>query len=469
MFTSLVQSAVPATRFVSDGRASPQIWLGFRDSRAAQGVRPRGWRRRPVKVGRVASRRQLAQPFGTMFGSNSRVPAVIALIGSLLGLVFSSYSTLDYAAHLDRRLHDVHCSFVPGAPPTAEAESCRAAMYSPYSAVLRDSLWGGIPISLFALGAFSFYAGFAMYLLLARSRASRTSVVFYAAVSVAPLLVSILMFFIAVTQLGSLCETCVGTYLASLLVTAGGLMGLPALREASASGAEARAKGQPALAIVWLGILGLFTLLPTVVYAATAPDHRPYLTQCGELKNIQDPQNSLVRYRGRRATQPALLFEDPLCPTCKALDDRMNVEGVLESLDITLVLMPLDTSCNWMLDQSLHPGACTVSKAVLCGKEQARQVLEWAFDNQEYLTRAGKQGEPTLRAVIQQRFGPSMLTCIDSRDTKVKLNRHLHFAADNGVPVSTPQVYLGRRKICDEDTDLGLRFALKQLAPEVLR
>ena len=53
--------------------------------------------------------------------------------------------------------------------------------------------------------------------------------------------------------------------------------------------------------------------------------------------------------------------------------------------------------------------------------------------------------------------------------TKLKLNHQLHFAADNAIPVSTPQMYLGDLKVCDEDTDLGLRYTLGQLAPEVVR
>ena len=97
-----------------------------------------------------------------MLGPSSRFHATLALVGSLLGLLFASYSTMDYAEHLDRGLHDVHCSFIPGAPPTSEAEACRAAMYSPYSAFFRESMWGGVPISLFALGAFAFFGGFAL-------------------------------------------------------------------------------------------------------------------------------------------------------------------------------------------------------------------------------------------------------------------------------------------------------------------
>lgn len=412
-----------------------------------------------------------------MFGQGSRLPAALSLVGSVLGLVFSSYSTIDYASHLDRRLHDVHCSFIPGAPPTSEAEACRAAMYSPYSSILRETLWGGVPVSLFALGAFSFFAGFAVYLLVAPRQASRTNVQFFAAVSVTPCLVSALMFVIAVTQLGSLCKTCVGTYVASGLVGLGGLLGLLTLRHgvstpaepSGRSGEAGRPRGNPVMAAFWLFVLGAVTILPAGVYAASAPDHRPYLAGCGELKKPEDAQAALMKFRGPRATQPALMFEDPLCPTCAAFHQRLKAEKVLERLDITLALFPLDSSCNWMLDQPLHPGACTVAKAILCGQQQAFQVLEWSFEEQEELAKAGKAGEPALRGAISRRWGASMLQCIDSRDTKARLNKHLHFAADNGVPVSTPQVYLGKRRLCDEDTDIGLRFTLKELVPEVLQ
>jgi len=68
-------------------------------------------------------------------------------------------------------------------------------------------------------------------------------------------------------------------------------------------------------------------------------------------------------------------------------------ENIIEKLDINLALFPLDSECNWMLDSALHPGACIVSKAVLCGGSQARQVLEWAFEEQEYLTRAASRAQ----------------------------------------------------------------------------
>jgi len=399
-----------------------------------------------------------------MLGPTSRVPAAISLVGALLGLLFAAYSTLDYANHLDRGLHDVHCSFIPGAPATSEAEACRAAMYSPYSALFKESMWGGVPISLFALGAFSFFAGFALYLLLAADRAPRRSVIFFAILSLTPLVVSLVMLTLSLTQLGSLCKTCVGIYVSSFLLAVGGLMGLLTLRPG-----DARPSLGLLFPVVWLAVLGLITLVPAVVYAASVPDLRPYLTKCGELKEPKMKAGAPLKMRGARAIEPAIFFEDPLCPTCKAFHERLLGENVMDRLDVDLVMFPLDSECNWMLDRPLHPGACIVSKAVLCGGDRARQVLEWAFEEQAYLTRAGRAGANVLRAAIKQRWGAEFLSCVDSRKTDVILNQHLHYASDNGVPVSTPQMYLGKRRVCDEDTDIGLRYTLAELAPEVLR
>jgi len=402
-----------------------------------------------------------------MPGPKSKLPAVLALIASLLGLLFASNSTLDYAKHLDRRLHDVHCSFIPGAPATSEAEACRVAMYSPYSALFKEHYWGGIPISLFALGAFGFFAAFAIYLLVAGPRAPRRALQFFAGASLLPLGVSLVMFSISVLKLGTVCKTCAGIYISSILLAVSGVLAFLASKSDEPS--EPRGSVGPALPLIWLIALGVVSLVPALVYAASAPDERPYITKCGELKLSQIKNDQFVKIATTHPLQPTLLFEDPLCPTCKAFHERLVGENIIEKLDINLALFPLDSDCNWMLDTALHPGACIVSKAVLCGGSNARAVLEWAYEEQEYLTRAGKNGPDVLRAAIKQKWGDSMLKCVDDRKTDVRLNNHLHFASDNNIPVSTPQMYLGSRRVCDEDTDLGLRFTLGQLAPEVLK
>lgn len=395
-----------------------------------------------------------------------RLPAALALLASGLGLLFGTNSTLDYAKHLDRSLHDVHCSFIPGAAPTADAEACRAAMYSPYSAILKETYWGGIPISLFSLGAFAFFAGVALYLLLAGSNAPRSVQRSFGVLSLGPLLTSIFMFVISLVKLGALCNTCVGIYIASALLAISGLVIFfrPNQTPDAALGPSASPYSVAAVGVLTLGVA---TLLPAVLYASAMPDHSRFLGNCGTLKKPAVPE--LLVLNTSSPKQQAIMFEDPLCPTCKAFHQRLVVGDMFDKLAPKLALFPLDSACNWMLTEPLHPGACIVSKAVICGGAQAREVLEWAYDEQEALTAAGKAGDKPLTALIQARFGPKMIACMGSAATKNTLNKHLHYAVDNSIAVSTPQLFLDDQRFCDEDSDIGLSYTMAKLAPEVVK
>ena len=396
--------------------------------------------------------------------STSRTYAIFGIAGSVLGLVFSTLSTVDYAEHLDRHLHDVHCSLIPGLVSGADEENpCRAAMYSAYSALYRGTYWGGIPISLFAIGAFSFFLGFSLYLFFAGDGASRKALTFFSIAGMTPLLVSLFMFFISVTKIGSLCKTCVGIYVSSALLAVGAFLAYRQLGDPLVE----RREGKWGPPVVWVVALLVAALLPSLVYAGAVPDQRPYLKSCGKLEKPVEAHGALIRMKTPMSVRQATLFEDPLCPTCRAFHQRMLAEGAFDRLDVQMSLFPLDSDCNWMLTNPLHPGACTVSKAVICGADQARQVLEWAYDQQDELVAAAKSSDAQLRAMIGRRWGPQLVSCLDTPATKLKLNHQLHFAADNAIPVSTPQMYLGDQKVCDEDTDLGLRYTLRQLAPEV--
>src|SRR5215207_894642 len=121
-------------------------------------------------------------------------PAALGAAASALGLFFAAFSTHDYVQHLDRQLHGSHCSFVPGLSGVTEGpNACTAAMYSPYSAILRGTYWGGLPISLFALGAYAFFLAASVYLLSAREAAPRSLWRAYGVAAIVPLPVSLLM------------------------------------------------------------------------------------------------------------------------------------------------------------------------------------------------------------------------------------------------------------------------------------
>ena len=83
-------------------------------------------------------------------------PLALALAGALIGALFAALSTSDFMQHLDRQVHAIHCSFLPGAAKEIAESGCRTVMMSPYSSFFRESLWGGVPISLWALAVFAF-------------------------------------------------------------------------------------------------------------------------------------------------------------------------------------------------------------------------------------------------------------------------------------------------------------------------
>jgi uncharacterized membrane protein len=406
--------------------------------------------------------------------SKARVVAIVALAAAALGLIFAVYSTYDYAQHLDRQMHAVHCSFIPGAPAGSEDNACKSALFSPYSALFRATYWGGVPISLFAVGAFSFFAAFATYVAVAGERASRRAFLFLGTVGLGPLLASLVMFVISATKLHSFCKLCVGIYVASLALAVAAVLALLHFvrlgkERASAPEEPTTTRPSPLLAVGWLAGLATATVLPALVYLGSLPDFRPYLTKCGSVALKPEAHSALIKVSTAQPMQKVTLFEDPLCPTCKAFHQRLVADDIFDRLDVTLVVFPLDTSCNWMIDRSLHPGACLLSGAVLCSGANARATLEWSYDNQEDLRELGKTNLDLLRSRIAGRFGPDIAACASDKKTTVRINQHLHYASDNHVPISTPQMFLGERRICEEDTDLGLKYTLAQLAPQLVK
>ena len=428
-----------------------------------------------------------------MSGVRQRWPAALALVAALLGLTFGSLSSLDYIQHLDRQVHDVHCSYVPGLGAEQSADNaCRVAMYSPYAALFRDRFWGGVPISLFAVGAFGFFAAFALYLLLGGRAAPRRALLFFAVFAVTPLLASILMGTISALKLGHFCKTCVGIYVSSILLAVGGITAWAQARREPPWGdpAQAGARRVPPtligdaertfvdreppvrpdgpfwLVLVWALGLAVFAAVPALLYTSALPGYSSYITSCGKLEKPAETTGALLHVSFPSATQPATLFVDPLCPTCKAFHQRLVSEGLLDKLDLTLVLFPLDNECNWMLDRPVHPGACMVTKAILCSDHRALQVLDWAYDHQEEILTAAKAGAGTnnVHAMIRQRW-PGLDTCMESKETKLRLDHMLRYIVNNHLQVSTPQMFLGETRLCDEDTDMGLSYTLRRLAP----
>ena len=164
---------------------------------------------------------------------------------------------------------------------------------------------------------------------------------------------------------------------------------------------------------------------------------------------------------------------DPLCPSCRAFSDRLHTSGFEEKLALQGVLFPLDSSCNWMVGDSLHPGACAVSEALLCvgplskndaakQEKDVAKLLAWAFKNQEELRTQAKADEKAFRERLEREI-PAVKGCLGGSLVKNKLVKSLRWGVANAIPVLTPQLFVGKTRICDEDTDMGLEYSLGEV------
>ncbi len=392
---------------------------------------------------------------------------VLYLLAATAGLFFASFSTFDFVQHLDRQVHSIHCSFVPGLaePDLASSSGCQVTMMSPYSSLLRKHIWGGLPISLPAMAVFAFLLYRGIDVLGRQGRDRRAAAGFLAIASVIPVAASIVMGYIAMAKLDAACKLCIGIYVASAACL---LFSLLAWRSASAdemltsdAGQHEHQDGNGGLvAGVLQGVA--FVVVPVLVYIAVMPNYSGYVGKCGSLTQPKDPYGVMASFGSATRGIPAIEVFDPLCPACKAFEARLEASGLDQKISRKALLFPLDDTCNWMVSSALHPGACTISEAVLCAGGKIDDVVKWAFDHQDAIREAAAKDPQAPARMVTTKF-PELESCIGSAEVKSKLNKSLRWAVANHIPVLTPQLYLDGVKLCDEDTDLGLEYTLHRM------
>ena len=402
---------------------------------------------------RVVNPQSFAQERGRAVGA-PRAALVAFAIFALLGVVFSAVSTYDFVAHLDRQVHAITCSIVPGLGPrdASGTSGCHAVLMSPYSSVFRSLTWGGIPIALPALGvfAFLFFRGLDLSL---RRCVGRNETGFLIVAALLPVATSAVYFWISKVELGTVCTVCAGIYGASL-----GVLGAAIWAHLGAPRADAGAGSNAGQWLLCFLEGCALVLIPVMLYMVQKPAYPDTLARKNELRHPEDRYGVMLKSKGAGSV-PAIEVLDPLCPACKAFSQRLAASDLGRDLVLQTVLFPLDKECNWMVNESLHPGSCAVSEAVLCAGDKSGDILAWAFAHQPELLATGAHGQGEVFSRLKQEF-PELATCLGQPLVRTRLNRSLRWVVSNSLPVLTPQLFVRNRKIPDEDTDLGLDFVL---------
>lgn len=401
-------------------------------------------------------------PVNASFGQKPiRIPLVLVLLAAIGGATFAATSTADFAAHLDRQVHSVTCSVVPGAEAGLD-NGCKVVMMSPYSSWFRTDYWGGIPISLFALAVFCFLGYRAAHLIWKGSETTKAEAGFLLAATVLPVIMSIGYGYIAYSEVGALCTVCAGIYVVSGLAFVGAVAAF-VMSESPPLGDPAAARGFGLGVLEGVGFVAVLTFAWLAFIPETQAGERG-VNGCGTLVQPEDPAGIMLDLGRAPGGAPSIELLDPLCPACKAFDGRLKDSGLGAQLDQRAVLFPLDAECNWMLTESLHPGACAVSEAMLCAdnQTQVRAILDWAFENQASLLEAAKGGDGPVRSQIKAAF-PGVAGCLGTPVARNKVVKSLRWAVANALPVMTPQLFVRGNRLCDEDTDLGLEYTLTRM------
>lgn len=395
---------------------------------------------------------------------------VLYVLAALAGLAFSGVSTFDFVQHLDREVHTIHCGFFPGAPLDAAGTSgCQTTLMSPYSSVFRSEVWGGLPISLPGMAVFAFLVFRGLDLVLNRREDDRGATGFLVVATALPLLTSVVMGYLSLVELDAACKLCIGIYGSSVVAF---LASLLVWRAAAAPrlGEDLGILGEPPEATTQ-GMRGHFlsfgegvgfVMVPSLVYLIAMPDYSGYMGTCGTLAKPEDPYSVMVPIGQQATGKETIEVFDPLCSSCRGFEKRLEASGLADQIKRKAVMFPLDNSCNWMVGSAVHPGACAVSEAILCAGPKGEGVIDWAFAHQEEIRAAAVEDPKNATKLVIAAF-PELSSCLGTPAVKSKLNKSLRWAVANQLPVLTPQLFVEGRKLCDEDTDLGMDYALSRL------
>jgi len=356
----------------------------------------------------------------------------------------------------------MHCSVVPGAQASLGESGCRTVMLSPYSSWFRDQYWGGIPISLLAMAVFAFLA-YRIGHLTWRGRPARIETGLILLATVLPVVMSVVYGQLAMSKVGEMCDVCIGIYWSS------GILFISMLVAVFMSEGQAAVVPGGGVRRFAVGLLegASFVAVAGLIYVSAMPVVTAGnaavkgTAGCGVLTQPEDKNRIMIDLSTHSGGTPSIEILDPLCPACRAFDERLVASGLHKKLSQKAVLFPLDPKCNWMVKESLHPGACAVSEAMLCAPGEAKRILGWAFEKQEALLKLGTD-DKKLRSLIKSTF-PGVKDCLGTAVARNKVVRSLRWAVANALPVMTPQLFVGGKRLCDEDTDLGLEYTLTRM------
>ncbi len=340
----------------------------------------------------------------------SRGALVVSLLLALAGLGIALFLT---------RLHAQAHAGVASFCAISETVNCDKVATSRYSVALGlpVSVWGAIGDGLMAVLA-------AWGLRRRRPHPGWPSgLLFFTAA--AALLVSIALALVSKLAIGAWCLLCIASWLTSLALSLAAWWTCRRAGVTAALGVDllALASHPRSTLAVALGGLALLT-----AGAAVYPRYWDRPPPSPEQAAASAPPGVVVSY------------SDYLCPFCATSHGQLSqLLALRPDVKLDRRQFPLDSTCNPAVKRTVHPGACELARAGICGAEQGRaeEMDDALFGNQ-----ASRQPREALAAragLDAKRFQ----ACLASPETERKLAADIASALRDGVR-ATPTYVVGR-------------------------
>jgi len=320
---------------------------------------------------------------------------------------------------------------------------CNAVESSPWA-----SLFGHFPLAGFAAGWYA--AGLLIAAMAILPAWRRNGLKALLAHSIAALVASIFYLFIMVTQIKLLCLLCLVVDGLNLVYVAV-VWSLKRYSNHLNRGPKSQFNSFAivsvvALVITALGIQGSFS----------DPNARS-LTQADidymAAKMAAYPRQSVPSLEGEHPIMgnptgkiTIIKYSDFQCPSCKAGAYTVHpmVQRHPELVRFEWRAFPLDSACNRMVKQKMHPYACEAAKAAFCMNRRGhfKEFYEYLFDHQEQISTELIFEEAQALGVTRDELS----ACMESDEIKKMLDRDIEDGVVLGVE-STPTFFVNGRKI----------------------
>ena len=303
----------------------------------------------------------------------------VALGACLVGLaVAAKLTVLHIEVHHDPDLESF-CAI-------SESVNCDTVALSPYSVFL------GVPVAVWGIVGYLLMSAAALWGMRSRKLSPATAILL--SLAFVSVLVSIVLSYIAMTQIESVCILCMTTYLVNVV-----LLGIMLHKSRRLGFRTIYGKAQRWLAQAGasprLGALGVTVLVvllisfyPQYWKAPAHTENQASLTK----KTPGEPrvQTGLTEegYPWVGAAKPSVTiveFSDYQCPFCSRRHQELRtlVEKNPKRLRLVHRHFPLDPACNPILDRPFHPYACQYAQFAACACKLGKfwEVNDYLYAN----------------------------------------------------------------------------------------